>query len=214
VAWNKRDLNSSLNSLNYILNIKNNSFHDIDLLFISSYSIFNKTRYGISKLFGEELVKSHGGKFIRSPLIKDNLDTYEQTLELLNFLPGYEGGLMILSLGLFHEIEIIRKKTVHIIMKLNKFNLGMKVFNQLNPFFQLGFTRLYQKYFQEIDLNNINNTILMKEKIIKIDHDLDYDIKDISTKRFSELSDYQNIIHPLSKDLQDELWMTDSEESD
>jgi len=77
LAWNKRDLNSSLNSLNYILNIKNSSFHDIDLLFISSYSIFNKTRYGISKLIGEELVKSHGGKFIRSPLIKDNLDTYE-----------------------------------------------------------------------------------------------------------------------------------------
>ena len=89
LAWSKSDLNLSLQSLKYILQFNQNLPVPIKLLFISSYSIFGETRYGMSKLFGEEIVNSYGGKFIRSPLIVDNKETFELS-KLINFVKVFK----------------------------------------------------------------------------------------------------------------------------
>lgn len=93
LAWSKSDLDLSLNALKLVLKSNKNLKSPVNFLFISSYSIFNCTRYGVSKLFGEELVKSFGGQFIRTPLIYDNVETYElkkliKTIKLFRFMPS------------------------------------------------------------------------------------------------------------------------------
>jgi hypothetical protein len=95
LAWDKSNLNSSYLSLKYIMNTINSFPTPINLLFISSYAIFNGTRYGNSKLFGEEIVNSHGQKFIRVPLIYDNVGTFELTkliklVKIFKILPSSE----------------------------------------------------------------------------------------------------------------------------
>jgi hypothetical protein len=106
LAWDKSDLELSLTALKHILSINQSLTQPINLLFLSSYSVFSNTRYGISKLFGEEYVNSFGGKFIRSPLIYDNMDTLElrrlvTLVKVFRILPSegiWGGNLQILQL--------------------------------------------------------------------------------------------------------------------
>lgn len=51
----------------------------------------------------------------------ENVQTYEQVVELLALLPQYLGGLLPLSFGLFHQSEHIRMLTVELLTVLRAY---------------------------------------------------------------------------------------------
>jgi hypothetical protein len=92
LAWSKKDVNQSINELARFVSAVRKFSHSSNLLFISSFSVFNRTRYGISKLLGEEIAEASGAKYIRLPLITDLVNTHEirrvqQFIELFKRVP-------------------------------------------------------------------------------------------------------------------------------
>jgi hypothetical protein len=92
LAWSKKDVNQSINEFARFVSAVRKFSHSSNLLFISSFSVFNRTRYGISKLLGEEIAEASGAKYIRLPLITDLVNTQEirrvqQFIELFKRVP-------------------------------------------------------------------------------------------------------------------------------
>lgn len=92
LAWSKNDVNQSVYEFARFVNAVRKFSQSSNLLFISSFSVFNWTRYGVSKLLGEEIAEASGAKYIRLPLITDLVNTQEitkvqQFIELFKRVP-------------------------------------------------------------------------------------------------------------------------------
>ncbi|TFK49059.1 spindle pole body interacting protein [Heliocybe sulcata] len=72
----------------------------------------------------------------------DNVQTYDQVVELLSFLPPHYGGLLPLSFGLFHQQEIVRELTVELFNQLRVHPVGYQFLQALNHFHRYAYVRL------------------------------------------------------------------------
>ncbi|KAF9787957.1 spindle pole body interacting protein [Thelephora terrestris] len=72
----------------------------------------------------------------------ENLQTYDQVVELLALVPPHQGGLLPLSLGLLHPQEIIREYTVDILNELRQYSIGVLFLQSLNHFQRYAYVRL------------------------------------------------------------------------
>ncbi|OAV92008.1 hypothetical protein PTTG_03586 [Puccinia triticina 1-1 BBBD Race 1] len=70
------------------------------------------------------------------------IETDEQVLEVLSWLPSYLGGLLPLSFGLFHPSKKIRGLSVELVRKFEAHPIGQKFFKSLNHFNKLAYQRL------------------------------------------------------------------------
>ncbi|KZT25701.1 spindle pole body interacting protein [Neolentinus lepideus HHB14362 ss-1] len=72
----------------------------------------------------------------------ENVQTYDQVVELLSFLPPHYGGLLPLSFGLFHQQEIVRELTVELFNQLRIHPVGYQFLQALNHFHRYAYVRL------------------------------------------------------------------------
>ncbi|EJC99276.1 spindle pole body interacting protein [Fomitiporia mediterranea MF3/22] len=73
--------------------------------------------------------------------LAENVQTYDQVVELLSLLPQYLGGLLPLTFGLFHQQETIRNLTVELLTTLRAFPIGVQFLQGLNHFHRYAFVR-------------------------------------------------------------------------
>ncbi|KAI0044953.1 spindle pole body interacting protein [Auriscalpium vulgare] len=71
----------------------------------------------------------------------ESVQTYEQVVELLAFLPQHSGGLLPLSFGLFHQQEGIRDLTVDLFTQLRMVPVGVQSLQALNHFQRFAYVR-------------------------------------------------------------------------
>lgn len=72
----------------------------------------------------------------------ENLQNYDQVVEMLALVPPHQGGLLPLSLGLLHPQEIIRECTVDILNELRQYPIGVLFLQSLNHFQRYAYVRL------------------------------------------------------------------------
>ncbi|KAF9653529.1 spindle pole body interacting protein [Thelephora ganbajun] len=72
----------------------------------------------------------------------ENLQNYDQVVEMLTLVPPHRGGLLPLSLGLLHPQEIIRDCTVDIFNELREYPIGVISLQCLNHFQRYAYVRL------------------------------------------------------------------------
>ncbi|KAA1094111.1 hypothetical protein PGT21_010064 [Puccinia graminis f. sp. tritici] len=75
-------------------------------------------------------------------VLVNTIETDEQVVEVLSWLPSYLGGLLPLSFGLFHPSKKIRSLSVELIRKFEAHPIGQKFFKSLNHFNKLAYQRL------------------------------------------------------------------------
>jgi len=71
----------------------------------------------------------------------ENLQNYDQVVEMLALMPPHQGGLLPLSLGLLHPQEIIRDCTVDIFNELRQYPVGVLLLQSLNHFQRYAYVR-------------------------------------------------------------------------
>ncbi|TFY76670.1 hypothetical protein EWM64_g7339, partial [Hericium alpestre] len=71
----------------------------------------------------------------------ENVQTYDQVVELLAHSPPHAGGLLPLSFGLFHQQEAVRDLTVDIFTHLRMFPVGVQFLQALNHFQRYAYVR-------------------------------------------------------------------------
>jgi len=71
----------------------------------------------------------------------DAVQTYDQVTELLSLTPPYNGGLLPLSFGLFHQQEVVRDLTVDLFTQLRMFPIGVQFLQALNHFQRYAYVR-------------------------------------------------------------------------
>ncbi|KNZ47011.1 hypothetical protein VP01_675g14 [Puccinia sorghi] len=79
-------------------------------------------------------------------VLVNTVETNEQVIEVLSWLPSYLGGLLPLSFGLFHPSRKIRRWSVELIRKFEAHPIGQKFFKSLNHFNKLAYQR--QAHYQ------------------------------------------------------------------
>jgi len=72
----------------------------------------------------------------------ENLQNYDQVVEMLASVPPHQGGLLPLSLGLLHPQEVIRECTVDIFNELKQYPIGVLFLQSLNHFQRYAYVRL------------------------------------------------------------------------
>jgi len=72
----------------------------------------------------------------------ENLQNYDQVVEMLALVPPHQGGLLPLSLGLLHPQEVIRDFTVDIFNELRQYPIGVIFLQSLNHFQRYAYVRL------------------------------------------------------------------------
>jgi len=72
----------------------------------------------------------------------ENLQSYDQVVEMLASVPPHQGGLLPLSLGLLHPQEVIRDCTVDIFNELRQYPIGVLFLQSLNHFQRYAYVRL------------------------------------------------------------------------
>jgi hypothetical protein len=73
--------------------------------------------------------------------IADNVQSYDQVIELLAYLTPHSGGLLHMSFGLFHQQEAIRDTTVDIFNELRAYPVGVLFLQALNHFQRYAYVR-------------------------------------------------------------------------
>ncbi|KAI9509047.1 spindle pole body interacting protein [Russula earlei] len=71
----------------------------------------------------------------------DAVRSYDQVVELLSLTPLYNGGLLPLSFGLFHQQEVVRDLTVDLFTQLRMFPVGVQFLQALNHFQRYAYVR-------------------------------------------------------------------------
>ncbi|KAA1472050.1 spindle pole body interacting protein [Dentipellis sp. KUC8613] len=71
----------------------------------------------------------------------ENVQTYDQVVELLALSPPHSGGLLPLSYGLFHQQELVRDLTVDLFNQLRVFPVGVQFLQALNHFQRYAYVR-------------------------------------------------------------------------
>lgn len=74
--------------------------------------------------------------------LAENLQSYEQVVELLSLVPPHHGGLLPISFGLFHQQKMIREYTVDIFNELRLYPIGVQFLQALNHFQRYAYVRL------------------------------------------------------------------------
>ncbi|EIW78386.1 spindle pole body interacting protein [Coniophora puteana RWD-64-598 SS2] len=73
--------------------------------------------------------------------LRDNVESYEQVVELLSYAPPLAGGLQPLSFGLFHQQEPVREATVDLFNQLRSYPVGVIFLQALNHFQRYAYVR-------------------------------------------------------------------------
>ncbi|KAL5481024.1 hypothetical protein ACEPAI_9965 [Sanghuangporus weigelae] len=73
--------------------------------------------------------------------LAENVQTYDQVVELLSLLPQYLGGLLPLTFGLFHQQDSVRNHTVDLLTTLRIYPIGVQFLQNLNHFHRYAFVR-------------------------------------------------------------------------
>jgi len=76
--------------------------------------------------------------------ISENVQSYDQVVELLAHTPPHSGGLQSLSFCLFHQQESIREATVDIFNELRAHPVGIIFLQALNHFQRYAYVRQAQ----------------------------------------------------------------------
>ncbi|KAI5121699.1 hypothetical protein M0805_002092 [Coniferiporia weirii] len=90
--------------------------------------------------------------------LAENVQTYDQVVELLALLPQYLGGLLPVTFGLFHQQEHIRTLTVELLTVLRAYPIGVQFLQSLNHFHRYAYVR--QAHARETKLLRDQNSLL------------------------------------------------------
>ncbi|KAH9947502.1 spindle pole body interacting protein [Amylocystis lapponica] len=93
--------------------------------------------------------------------LAENLHTYEQVTELLSFLPPHHNGLLPLSMGLFHQSEVVRELTIDIFNELRTYPIGVQFLQALNHFQRYAYVR--QAHARETRYLRDQNTLTIPQ---------------------------------------------------
>ncbi|KAK9898601.1 spindle pole body interacting protein [Cystobasidium minutum MCA 4210] len=75
-------------------------------------------------------------------MLRDNVKTDEQVVEVLAHLPSHFGGLLPLAFGLFHPSSSVRECTIDFLNTVNAHPTGHKFVQSMNAFHRLAYARL------------------------------------------------------------------------
>jgi hypothetical protein len=70
-----------------------------------------------------------------------SINTEEQVLEFLSYLPENQGGLYPVAVSLFHPSEKVRRATMELFTRLDKQKAGAGFISNMNSFLKLAFER-------------------------------------------------------------------------
>eukprot|EP00741_Cyanophora_paradoxa_P025186 tig00000350_g24311.t1 len=73
--------------------------------------------------------------------LEAHVQTPEQVLELLSYLPETTGGILPVALGLFHGQEAVRASAVRLIQRVEASGVGVRCVDSLNIFLQFAYNR-------------------------------------------------------------------------
>ncbi|KAF9027622.1 spindle pole body interacting protein [Hymenopellis radicata] len=73
--------------------------------------------------------------------LADNVNTYDQVVELLSYLMPHSGGLLPLGFGLFHQDESVRNRTVDLFNQIRAYPIGVLFLQALNHFQRYAYVR-------------------------------------------------------------------------
>jgi len=85
----------------------------------------------------------------------NSVQTYDEVVELLSLTSPYNGGLLPLSFGLFHQQEVVRDLTVDLFTQLRMFPVGVQFLQALNHFQRYAYVR--QAHARESRGNNVRD---------------------------------------------------------
>ncbi|KDQ58432.1 hypothetical protein JAAARDRAFT_193004 [Jaapia argillacea MUCL 33604] len=86
-------------------------------------------------------IPDHEVELIMRTLV-ENVQVYDQVVELLSCLPPHHGGLLPVSFGLFHTQEPVRDLTVDLFNHLRVYPVGVQALQALNHFQRYAYVRL------------------------------------------------------------------------
>ncbi|KAI0266905.1 spindle pole body interacting protein [Russula aff. rugulosa BPL654] len=85
----------------------------------------------------------------------NSVQTYDEVVELLSQTSPYNGGLLPLSFGLFHQQEVVRNLTVDLFTQLRMFPVGVQFLQAMNHFQRYAYVR--QAHARESRGNNVRD---------------------------------------------------------
>ncbi|RSH89393.1 hypothetical protein EHS25_002505 [Saitozyma podzolica] len=73
------------------------------------------------------------------------IEGYEETVELLSYLPPHAGGITPIANGLFHRLPSVREDAVTILSSMQRFNVGRLAVASLNYFHRKAYLQLLER---------------------------------------------------------------------
>ena len=76
----------------------------------------------------------------------NSVNSSEQVIEFLSYLPQKQDGLDAIAVGLFHTSRAVRDFTVELFDRISSHTTGSRFIKRLNPFCKIAFERQAQAY--------------------------------------------------------------------